>query len=95
MRSVTLHSHVGLDGILKLKVPPDFTNTDLTIILTYQQPVKSSQEISSRKNTEEPSILVDKGGVLVAKVEPLSDITDIVREERKRRAEELLESIGL
>jgi len=28
MQSITLHSHVGSDGILQLKVPPDFTNTD-------------------------------------------------------------------
>ncbi len=91
MQSVTLHSHVGSDGILQLKVPPDFTNTDLTVILTIQ-PIMPPVEISS---TAEPSILVDKEGVLVARVEPLCDMTDIVRQEREHRTEELLQRVGL
>jgi hypothetical protein len=95
MRSVILQSHVGLDGMLQLKVPPDFTNTDLTVILMFQQVFKPSLEKSSSKNVDESSILVDKGGILVARVEPLSDMTDIVQEERKRRDEKLLENIGL
>ncbi len=89
MQRVTLHSHVGSDGILQLKVPPDFTNTDLTVILTVQPVMQPST-----KNAE-PSILVDKGGVLVARVEPLCDLTDIVRQERERRTEELLQRAGL
>ena len=35
-------------------------------------------------------MLVDKGGVLVAQVESIGDITDIVRQERDRRMLELL-----
>jgi len=93
MQNITLHSHVGSDGILQLKVPPDFTNTDLTVILTAQ-PVMPSVEISSPKNRE-PSILVEKGGVLMANVEPLCDLTDIVRQERERRIEELIQPVGL
>jgi hypothetical protein len=34
----------------------------------------------------EPSMLVDKGGVLVASVELIDDIADVVRQERERRA---------
>jgi len=90
MQSITLHSHVGLDGILQLKVPPNFTNTDLTVILTAQPPV----EMSATKNATQ-SILVDKGGILVARVEPLCNLTDIVRQERERRTQELLQRVGL
>ena len=93
MQNITLHSHVGSDGILQLKVPLDFTNTDLTIILKVQ-PVIPPIEMSSSKNVE-PSILVDKGGVLVARVEPLCDLTDIVRQEREHRTEKLLQQVGL
>ncbi len=61
MQRVTLHSHVGSDGILQLKVPSDFTNTDLTIILTIQ-PVMPPRKISSTdKDESEPTILVNKG----------------------------------
>lgn len=91
MQSATLHSHVGSDGILQLKVPPNFTNTDLTVILTIQ-PIMPPVEISS---TTESSILFDKDGVLVVRVEPLCDWTDIVRQEREHRNEELLQRVGL
>jgi hypothetical protein len=93
MPSITLQSHVGSDGILQLKVPPDFTNTNLTVILTVQ-PVMPPVEMSSTKKAE-PSILVDKGGILVARVEPLCDLTDIVQQEREQRTEELLQRVGL
>jgi bifunctional DNA-binding transcriptional regulator/antitoxin component of YhaV-PrlF toxin-antitoxin module len=33
----------------------------------------------------EPLVLVDKGGVLVVRAEPLSDLTDVTRHERNRR----------
>jgi len=92
MQSATLHSHVGSDGILQLKVPPNFTNTDLTVVLTIQPIMPPPVEMSS---TAEPSILFDKEGVLVARVEPLSALTDIVRQERERRTEELLQRVGL
>ena len=93
MQNITLHSHVGSDGILQLKVPLDFTNTDLTVMLTVQ-PVIPEVEKSSSKNVE-PSLLVEKDGILVARVEPLCDLTDIVRQERERRTNELLQRIGL
>jgi bifunctional DNA-binding transcriptional regulator/antitoxin component of YhaV-PrlF toxin-antitoxin module len=34
----------------------------------------------------ESALLVDKGGVLVAQVEQVGDITDVVRQERERQA---------
>ncbi len=48
MQTVTLHSHVGADGILHLQVPPDFTNTNLTVILKVQ-PVMPPIETASLK----------------------------------------------
>jgi hypothetical protein len=33
MQSLTLHAHVGKDGILKLETPIGIANTDLEIIL--------------------------------------------------------------
>jgi hypothetical protein len=59
MQRVTLHSHVGSDGILQLKVPPDFTNTDLTVILTVQ-PVSLAD-----KDESEPTRLINKRGILM------------------------------
>ena len=95
MQSITLQSHVGADGSLHLQVPSDFTNTDLTVILKVQPVAPSvAVEISSTKNIE-PSILIDKGGVLVARVESLCDLTDIVQQERERRIEKLLQPVGL
>ncbi|OAD22516.1 hypothetical protein THIOM_001678 [Candidatus Thiomargarita nelsonii] len=58
------------------------------------QPVMPPVEMSFSQNAE-PSTLVDKGGILVARVEPLCDLTDIVRQERERRTEELLQRVGL
>ncbi len=87
MQSITLHSHVGSDGILQLKVPSDFTNTDLTVILTVK-PIPLAEASSTKR--DESSVLVEKDGILMAQVEPLCDLTDIVRQERERRAEELL-----
>jgi bifunctional DNA-binding transcriptional regulator/antitoxin component of YhaV-PrlF toxin-antitoxin module len=43
----------------------------------------------------EPPTLVDKGGVLVVKAEPLSDLTNITQHERNRRVSDLLERTGL
>jgi len=34
----------------------------------------------------ESALLIDKGGVLVASVESLDDVTDVVRQERERQA---------
>jgi excisionase family DNA binding protein len=39
--------------------------------------------------------LVNKGGLLVVKAEPLTDLTDIVQQERERRTVELIQQAGL
>ena len=43
----------------------------------------------------EPPVLVDKGGVLVVRAEPLSDLTDVTRHERNRRVFDLLQRANL
>jgi hypothetical protein len=40
METITLHSRVGADGLLKLLVPVKLTNTDLEVVLIVQ-PVAS------------------------------------------------------
>jgi hypothetical protein len=89
MQSITLHSHVGSDGILHLQVPPDFTNTDLTVILTVQPvpPVETSQV---DKEKSEPTRLLNKGGILMATGELLDDVSNIVQQDRERRLAKLM-----
>jgi hypothetical protein len=36
MTTITLHSHVGSDGVLDLKVPVDLKNTDLEVTVTFK-----------------------------------------------------------
>jgi hypothetical protein len=36
METITLNSHVGSDGVLDLKVPVDFKDTDLEITVTIK-----------------------------------------------------------
>jgi hypothetical protein len=66
MQRVTLHSHLGSDGILQLKVPPDFTNTDLTVILTVQPVMPPIKMSPADKDKSEPTRLLNKGGILMA-----------------------------
>jgi hypothetical protein len=41
MQSLTLHTRVGKDGILKLEMPSDVIDTELEIVLIFN-PVKES-----------------------------------------------------
>jgi len=43
----------------------------------------------------ETPLLVNKGGVLVVRAKPLSDMTDITRRERNGRVTDLLQRAGL
>ena len=45
MRSVTLRSHVGSDGILHLQVPVELTDRDLEVMVIYQ-PLRSQNKSS-------------------------------------------------
>ena len=41
MQSITLHSHVGEDGILQLSVPVGMTDVDLEVVVIVQPIVKT------------------------------------------------------
>jgi AbrB family looped-hinge helix DNA binding protein len=43
----------------------------------------------------QPTELVEKGGVLVVRAEPLADLNDVTRRERERRVSELVERAAL
>lgn len=47
-----------------------------------------------RVETASPTV-VDKGGVLVIRTQPLEDLTEVVRQERNRRTDVLLQRTGL
>jgi hypothetical protein len=69
---------VGSDGILQLKVPLYFTNTDLTVILKVQ-PVMPPVEMSpADKDKSEPTRLVNKGGILMTRGKLLGDVSNIL-----------------
>jgi hypothetical protein len=46
MKSITLHSHVGADGVLELKVPIGIANADVDIVVVVgaTTPAKKSPE---------------------------------------------------
>jgi hypothetical protein len=49
MQNFILQTHIGADGILQLKVPPDFTNTDIKVtVMVVQNMLPAS---SSKKRT--------------------------------------------
>ncbi len=44
METITLHSRVGADGLLKLQVPLNITNTDLEVVVIVQ-PAAATQQL--------------------------------------------------
>jgi len=46
MQSLTLRTHVGKDGILKLKMPIGLKNTDLQVVLVIQ-PVENEKPFAT------------------------------------------------
>ena len=44
METITLHSRVGADGLLKLQVPVNLTNIDLDVVLVVQPVVSPDLE---------------------------------------------------
>jgi hypothetical protein len=48
MQTVTLRSHVGEDGVLRLDVPTELKNTDLEVVLVLQ-PVLNSDVAQPNK----------------------------------------------
>lgn len=51
--------------------------------------------IGAPARSEAATTLVNKGGLLVVKTEPLADLTDIVKQEREQRVVELIQQAGL
>jgi hypothetical protein len=45
METITLHSRVGADGLLKLQVPVKLTNTELEVVLIVQPITPAGQEL--------------------------------------------------
>jgi hypothetical protein len=45
METITLHSRVGADGVLKLQVPVKLTNTDLDVVLIVQPVTSGGQAL--------------------------------------------------
>jgi hypothetical protein len=45
METITLHSRVGADGLLKLQVPVKATNTDLEVVLIVQPVMPAEQSL--------------------------------------------------
>jgi hypothetical protein len=45
METITLHSRVGADGLLKLQVPIKATNTDLEVVLIVQPVTSKAKDI--------------------------------------------------
>jgi AbrB family looped-hinge helix DNA binding protein len=44
---------------------------------------------------EESAALIEKDGLLVIRAEPIGDLTNVVRQERERRTQELIQRSGL
>jgi len=45
METITLHSRVGADGLLKLEVPVKMTNTELDVVLIVQPVAPARQDL--------------------------------------------------
>jgi len=48
MKSIMLRSHVGEDGVLKLQVPLELTNTDLEVMVIVQPITNTPQSEASQ-----------------------------------------------
>ncbi len=48
MKSVTLRSHVGADGILNLQIPVGITNAELEVMVIVQPLIQPEVEASER-----------------------------------------------
>jgi excisionase family DNA binding protein len=51
--------------------------------------------VTTSVRSEATATLVNKGGLLVVRAEPLADLTDIVKQEREQRLAELIQQVGL
>lgn len=86
---------VSLDNLGRILIPPAIRSRlglSPGMILIVEE--GDNGGVKLRIQSESPA-LVDKEGVLVVKAEPLSDLTNITRQERDRRAFDLSQRAGL
>jgi AbrB family looped-hinge helix DNA binding protein len=86
---------VSLDNLGRILIPPAIRSRlglSPGMILIVEE--GDNGGVKLRIQSESP-VLVDKGGVLVVRAEPLSDLTNITRHERDRRAFDLSQRAGL
>lgn len=57
MQSLTLHTHVGKDGILKLETPIDIHDAEVEVILVVNQ---TSKKQPTKKTKRWPSGFLDR-----------------------------------
>lgn len=57
--------------------------------------VEMGEQGGVRLQPQSPTVLVEKEGVLVARVHALSDLENVTRNERDRRVFDLLQRVGL
>jgi bifunctional DNA-binding transcriptional regulator/antitoxin component of YhaV-PrlF toxin-antitoxin module len=57
--------------------------------LVVEETANHDVRLRIRSEAREVPALVDKGGVLVVRVEPLCNLTDAIRQERDRRVSDL------
>ncbi|MBW4553200.1 MAG: hypothetical protein KME35_19115 [Aphanocapsa sp. GSE-SYN-MK-11-07L] len=64
MTTITLHSHVGSDGVLDLKVPIDLKNTDLEVTVTIKAiPPKLDRDLGVDKGWPEAFFAETAGSI--------------------------------
>lgn len=86
---------VSLDDLGRILIPSEIrSRIGLSPGMTLIVEKGDQGGVRLRIHSELPT-LVDKGGVLVARVKPLSDLTNITRHERDRRVFDLLQRAGL
>jgi hypothetical protein len=48
MQTITLRSHVGADGVLRLDIPVDLADTDLEVVVTLQPLISPAADVLGR-----------------------------------------------
>lgn len=77
MKTVTLRSHVGEDGVLRLEVPIGIANADLEVVLVVQP-----TSLPKRNHTESKQLFEALRQTHQGKT--FSDSVELMREDRQR-----------
>lgn len=64
-------------------------------IMRFVAGVSTNSSLPTSVGPEAAPPLVDKGGVLVVRAEPLADLSDVVKQAREQRLVELTQQVGL